>query len=292
MKLNRSGAVVAALLAALMGSAAAHSPYLLPNAFAVSKDHVTVQGSMTEDDYFVPEFAIRAGDYLLVDPSGAEAKIATVTQHKDVVVVEAPTPKDGTYRISTGERVGRTMKVALIDGQWRTVRPANAPRPQAAAARPPMQGGAPPVSNPRVVEEAAVPAGAEMTEVQTVLKAETYVTKGAPSPGALAVSGKGFEIKPATHPNEIYLDTGFTFAALVDGAPTAGLRFTVYRGGNAYEEKKVFAEARTDAKGELTLSFDRPGVYVMLTRYPARAAEGAKPAPRTYVYSMTFEVMQ
>lgn len=282
-----------ALLLGASGPATAHAPYLLPNAFAATKDHVTLQGAMTEDDFFVPEFAIRAGDYFLTDPGGNESKLAGVTHLKDVAVVEAPLPVDGTYRITTGDRVGRTAKMAKIDGQWRMVRPANAPPRAAAAARPAGQPGAPAMQEPqaRIVEASAVPADAETIEVQTVLKAESYVTKGAPSAGALKAAGKSFEVQPITHPNEIFLDTGFTFAAMVDGKPLRDLKFTVYRGGNAYDERKVFGEAKTGADGRATLEFRRPGVYVMLARYPGRQPDGARPAPRNYMYSMTFEVL-
>lgn len=303
MRLHRSGmavAIVAGIGAMAAGMAMAHAPYLLPGSFAVTKDHVTLQGAMTEDAYFIPEFAIRAGDYLMTDPSGKEAKIAAVTQFKDLVVVEAPLPGDGTYKIGTGDRVGRTLKMAKIDGQWRVVRPANAPARQQAAAPAPgqmqgqMQGQAPGVpaqGQPRAIEASAVPPGAETAEVDTVLKAETYVTRGAPSPGALAVSGKGFELKPVTHPNEIFLDTGFALEMLADGKPIGDLKLTVYRGGNSYDEKTVFAETKTDARGQALLTFDRPGVYLVAARYPGRTPEGVKPAPRNYVYSLTFEVM-
>jgi len=299
MTLHRSGlrtAILAGAATLAAGMAMAHAPYLLPGSFAVTKDHVTLQGAMTEDAYFIPEFAIRAGDYLMTDPSGKEAKIAGVTNFKDLVVVEAPLPGDGTYKIGTGDRVGRTLKMARIDGQWRVVRPANAPPRQQQAAAPaqgPMQGQAPGQmqAQPRAVEASAVPAGAETTEVETVLKAETYVTRGAPSSGALAVSGKGFELMPVTHPNEIFLDTGFAFEMLADGKPIADLKLTVYRGGNSYDEKTVFAESKTDAQGKALLKFDRPGVYLVAARYPGRTPEGVKPAPRNYVYSLTFEVM-
>src|SRR3546814_2934788 len=62
---------------------------------------------------------------------------------------------------------------------------------------------------PRAIDEADLPAGAERAEIQGITICETYVTKGAPSDGATATTGKGFELKPLIHPNEIFLDTGF-----------------------------------------------------------------------------------
>lgn len=128
--------------------------------------------------------------------------------------------------------------------------------------------------------------------VQNVLKTEAYVSKGAPSQAALQTSGEGLELKPLTHPNEIYLDKGFTFEMLLDGKPQKDFRIAVYRGGNTYEDKKIYAEARTNDEGKVSLSFDKPGIYLLSGSYPGRRVEGQAPAPKSYSYSLTFEVLQ
>ncbi len=52
-------ALSAVLLA--VGTAQAHSPYLLPNLFDLGKrDHVTVRGSFTEE-FFSPDVAMKSG---------------------------------------------------------------------------------------------------------------------------------------------------------------------------------------------------------------------------------------
>lgn len=279
--------------------AAAHTPYLLPLTFSVSRPHVSLQAGISDELFFVPEGPVRT-DYYVVGPAGGRSKLDRLTHLKDYTGIEADTPEAGTYRFVTGDEGGRVTRFAKVDGVWRVVRPSrnNTPPPQpggempmrpAAAASAPARAAA-----PRFIDESALPAGAEVAEVLNVRRLETYVTKGAPSRNALAVSGQGLEVRPVTHPNEIFIDQGFTFDVLVDGTPVPGQEFTVYRAGNAYEDKKVFAEVKSDARGRVALKFDKAGLYLMTTRYPAGggAPPATRPAPRSYGYTLTFEVFQ
>lgn len=291
LKAGAAALLTAAAMAFGVGSAEAHTPYVVPYTFSPERDYVGVQGGMSEEAAFVPDFAIRGnGDWTVVGPDGVATKVPQ-TAFKSVVIVEAPLPAQGTYRIGTGERPGRAGKAALVDGVWRQVRPAPAGGAPAGPARPrPMdddEGGAGPI------DAGDVPAGAQTVETQGFMIAETYVSRGAPTPGALKASGKGFELEPITHPNEIFLDEGFTFRALVDGKPVAGLKLTVYRGGEGYEDgKRTAIEATTAADGKATIKFEKPGVYMLETRYPGQAGPGQQPAARSWVYTLSFEVTQ
>jgi hypothetical protein len=299
----------AASVALTWGAATAHTAYLLPSSFAVSKDHASFLSAMTEDVYFSPEFPVRATSYEVTGPDGATSRTESVTMTKDFAVVETPTPANGTYRVSTGEFSARTMKLAKIDGRWLMVRPGGARGGGGGAQRAAAAGGgagspaagggageaarpARPEGPPRSIEESALPAGAEVMETRNVLKSEAYVTKGAPSEGALKPKGEGLELHPLIHPNEIYLDKGFNFAMLLDGKPLGDMHLTVYRGGNTYEDKKIVTDVRTGADGTAKLSFDKPGVYLLTGNYGGRRAEGEAPRPKSYVYSLTFEVLQ
>lgn len=301
-----------AALASTDRTATAHTAYLLPSAFSVTKDHASFQSAMTEDIYFSPEFPVRATGYEVTMPSGATNRIDSVTMTKDFAVVEAPTPENGTYRVSTGEFAARSMKMAKIDGRWLMVRPAGDRRPGGGGGRAgggapggAAQGGAPggvapggaarparPEGPPRMIEEAALPQGAETMDTQNILKSEAYITKGAPTEAALKPTGQGLELKPLVHPNEIYLDKGFAFEMLIDGKPVKDFHVAVFRGGNAYDDKRIVAEARTKEDGLVSLTFDKPGTYLLTGSYPGRRVEGEAPRAKSYVYSLTFEVLQ
>src|SRR3546814_2720569 len=67
------------------------------------------------------------------------------------VAVEAPLPADGTYRITTGERSGRSVKMAKIDGSWLAVRQPRPGQPRSGQApRPARQGED---GRPRAIDE-------------------------------------------------------------------------------------------------------------------------------------------
>jgi len=276
----------AALFAGLFGGlalaqgAAAHAPYLKPSSFAPHHPFVTVEAALTEGSYFVPDIPIRGdGGYWVTGGAGPAVKVEAAATLKELVIVEAPLPADGTYRISTGERPGRSGKWAKIDGVWKMVRPAGAPG---------GPGGGP--GGGRAIEESAVPAGAETMVSQSFLRADTYVTKGAPTRGALRPTGQGVEVEPVTHPNEVFAGEAFKFNLLNDGKPLAGVAFNIARAGDLYAEKRFGYSSKTDANGTASVTLTQPGAYVLEVNYPARAEGATEPMPRSTVYSLTFEV--
>jgi hypothetical protein len=274
----------------LGGQALAHTPYLLPNVFDADRDRITLQGALTEDDYFNPDVPLNAPVVFETTPGGQTVEVKPAAALKDETLVEAPLTDAGTYRFSTGQMVGRKTTLANVGGKWLMVRQ---PRPN--------QGGGPGAQKPggpggeggppNSIAPADVPAGAQTMTSEGVMVVETYVTKGAPSDAALKTTGKGFELKPLTHPNGVYVDQGFGFQLLLDGRPVAGAPIAVYRGGNKYDDKRIAIETRSDAKGMVKLAFDRPGAYMLTTRWPsAERKPGEAPPERSYTYSLTFEV--
>ncbi|MES2206393.1 MAG: DUF4198 domain-containing protein [Pseudomonadota bacterium] len=298
MKLQKKIAMLlgASVLAVTTSSVLAHTQYLLPSTFGLTKNAVTLLAALTEDDILAPEMPIKEGEYYKVSPSGERVKLDKVVSLKNFAAIDIELPENGTYKITTGEKAGRITKMAKIDGRWLMIR---TPRPDAEKegntkprAEAPAVKNAAPEAAPRFIEEAKVPKDAEVITTETINKLETYLTKGAPSNGALKITGQGFEVKPLINPNEIFLDQGASFEVLSDGKPVKDLLFTLYRGGNSYEDKKISSEVKTDAAGHLTLKFDRPGVYMMKARYPSvgKGPITEKPAARSYSYTLTFEV--
>jgi hypothetical protein len=250
--------VAAAILIACAGTALADMPYLVPNAFDIgSRDYVTVQGSFSEE-FFEPGTAMKADDYHVLGPDGVKRPLTPVYT-RDLTIVEAPTTATGTYRISTGVRTGRTAKAAWVDNDWKFLGRNEAP-----------------------------PSGSNTYDVVSITLADTYVTRGKPDTAALAPRGKGLEFRALTHPSSIFVGEAATFELHYDGAPLAGHTISFYRGGMRYDDKKIVAEVKTDSKGRFTLSPDRPGVFVAMTRYrPHPAADSTQGV--SYTYSVVFE---
>ncbi|MBM0105713.1 DUF4198 domain-containing protein [Steroidobacter sp. S1-65] len=243
------------------GSAQAHSPYLLPNLFDLGKrDHVTVQGSFTEE-FFEPDVAMKSDDYHVLTPGGAKLALTPVYV-RDLAVVEADTKEQGTYRISTGKRSGRTSKAAWVDGDWKFLSP-----------------------------KASAPPGAKVYDVTSVTLADVYVTRGKPSDPALAPRNAGLEYRALSHPNSLFVGSQMKFEVLFEGQPLAGHAVSVYSGGQRYSDKKAFAEVVTDEAGRFSFTPDKPGVYLAMSRHrPAPAPES--PQGVSYTYSVVLEATE
>lgn len=253
------GTAVAAIVALSAGAAQAHSPYLLPSAFdATGRAQVTVQASFTEG-FFWPEVAMRSDTFQTVGPDGAATPL-TPAYFKEVTILEAATPKDGTWRITSGARVGRTAKAAFINGEWEFENPN---RPFAA--------------------------GVKTEDMQSITTAEVYVTKGKPSDGALKAVGKGIEFRAITHPSDIAAGQPAQFEVLFDGKPLAAQTIEVRRADHEIDGSSPVSIV-SDKAGRFAVTPDRAGVFHAMTRYRVPAAAGA-PA-RSFTYALTFQAEQ
>jgi len=278
----------AAFLATLAAAPAiANGPYLEPTTFGSNRDYVTILAAHGAEVAFLPMGPIRTlGDFFATSPDGVTSNIGVGQAFKGLSVVEPALAQDGTWRISTGERKGRVSRAVLIDGVWRPIR---TPQQSQAPARP---AGPPPAADnrPQPIDEKDVPAGAEIAESVGYLRADTYVTRGAPSPGALKPTGQGFELAPHTNPNEVFAGEPFAFSFLNDGKGVAGVEFNIRRAGDVYTETMYALRGRTDAAGAATVNIPGAGRYILEASYPGNGPPGQKPNPKTTSYSLTFEV--
>ncbi len=250
-----------ALGAALAASAAqAHSPYLLPNTFdATDRDHITVQGSFTEH-FFSPVVVMKADDYHAIGPDGARTPVSP-TYLRDLAVFELPTPANGTYRITTGTRAGRVAKAHLVKGEWIFLNP-----------------------------EEPIPAGVNAVDMQSITRAEVYVSRGAPNAAALAPIGKGIEFHAITHPSSLFIGQPATFEVLLNGKPLPGQVIELHKGDEVYAGAEKGTTVTADKAGRFSLTVATAGVYQAMTRHRVDAAPGA-PA-QSLTYALTFDVSQ
>ena len=258
----KSALIGAAAAALAPGAAQAHMPYLMPNYFDVTaRDHVTVQASFTED-VFAPDVVMRSDAWFARGPAGS-TPIAQVNYMRDLAAFEVALPAAGTYRISSGERLGRKSKMFRnTAGQWI------------------MTG------------EGGDAGGAPLVDVQSVTIAEAYVTRQSPTRDVLAASGKGLDLVPITHPNEIFAMEPARFELQFEGKPLEGALVTVYRAAGVYDGGKVAAELTTDAAGRFSITPPDGGTYLALVRHRTEAPAGAETPYRSYSYALTFEATQ
>lgn len=265
MKLFRSALLAGAVTAITAGTTQAHTSYMLPSVFNTSEGQmVTVQCSFAED-FFVPEVAVASDDYHVILPDGSRDAFDTKTDLRQLVLLENALDSEGTYRLTTGVRLGRKSKRALVDGEWIPVFGEDA--------------------------EATLANATDVKTAQTETVADVYVTKGAPTWESISPLGR-LAFVPRTHPSEIFAGEAFALSVTFDGAPLANQTMSIYRAGGQYEEPKFGIQETTDAEGKLSMTFDEPGVYLIMTRHRAEAPEGADTDERGYTTSLTFEVLK
>jgi len=261
--MSRASVLVCAALSLAGASLAAdaHSPYLLPNTFdIVERKHVTVEASFTET-FFVPDVVMKADDYHVVTPAGAKQALTPVYT-QDLAIIEAPTPAAGTYRISTGQRTGRTSKAVYRNNDWEFVDP-----------------GKPAQANERVYD------------VKSITTADVFVSRGKPSDTALAPRNEGLEFRPLTHPNSLFAGGEAKFEVLYDGKPLADKPVAVHFHDERYSNRKVYTETKTDAAGRFSVKLGHPGIYLAMTRHRLLPAAEGQPGT-SHTYSVTFEATE
>ncbi|WP_091742821.1 DUF4198 domain-containing protein [Phenylobacterium immobile] len=252
----------------LASAASAHMPYVLPSHFAVAAGEkpttVTVQASFTEEP-FQPDVVMKSDLFSVRGPDGQDTAIATPTYLRELAVMEAPITSEGTYRVTSGARLGRTAKMyKSAAGPWLFVG-----------------------------EESEVkPDPATVVDAQSVTTAEAYLTRGKPSTAALEAKGAGLELKPLTHPSDIAAGSPARFLLLIDGKPLPGQIVRLYRGHGLYDGKKVAGEATTGADGVFSFNAPDPGLYMTIVRYRAAAPPGAATPYRSYTHTLSFEAAE
>lgn len=258
--------LLAAALAVLAVPVAAHTPYLAPASFqARAGGTVTLDASFSEA-FFVPEAAFDDSHFTITGPDGKQVTPERVVPLRTRVVVEHALPKDakGTYRFSTGERLGAVFRTWEIDGRK--------------------------VSSRDAAEK--VPAGAKViSNFQSRIRAETYLTVGAPDRGALRPYDQGLELVPVTHPDDLFSNEPVEFELRFDGKPLADTPVNINEAVWSSDRKPREVELRSDAQGRVRWAQPASGTWLALVRHRSAAPAGAAAPEYSNSYSLVFHVL-
>jgi len=137
-----------------------------------------------------------------------------------------------------------------------------------------------------------IPADAKDVKVtQQQRRLETFVTAGKPSKDVFKPTGKGLELDPVTHPNDLFAGEAAKFRLLIDGKPAAGARVTVVPGGIRYRDAINEIKATSGDDGIVSITWPEPGMYWMEAVVEDDKAE-VPDAKRRASYAATLEVMK
>ncbi len=274
MKTRLLIAASAALALFAAAPAQAHRQWMLPSSTVLSGDDVwvTVDAAVSNDLFYFEHQPLRLDAVKAWAPDGSEAPIENKATGRYRSTFDVHLTQKGTWRIASVA----DMLMGSYDLDGKTER---LPRGTTAA---------------NLAER--LPAGA--TNVRTAEannRNEIFVTVGEPTTTLFTPTGKGIELVPVTHPNDLFAGETATFQFLLDGKPAAGLPVTVIPGGIRYRDQLGQIDLKTGADGTVAIDWPEPGMYWLnvTTPQPEREEGMGVPPPlaRRASYVTTLEVM-
>lgn len=256
----------ALLLTALALPAAAHTPYLAPASFSVQPNSVVTLDASFAETFFVPEVVFDNSEVVVTTPDGRQHPADTVQRLKTRTVIEHTLPgQKGTYRFSTGNRLGAIFRTWELNGKTESTRDPAKP----------------------------LPAGATLTtHYQSLSRSEVYLTAGGPTTAALTPYGTGLELVPVTHPNDLYRGERFDFSVHYNGTPLPAQKVEIHRALGDGQPQPAPVTLTTDAAGKASFALDQAGTYLALVRYRGAAPAGAAAPVYGNNYTLTFRVLE
>ncbi|WP_434034347.1 DUF4198 domain-containing protein [Cupriavidus sp. a3] len=256
-------------LAALAPLAAhAHRQWLLPSATVLSGNDswVTVDAAVSNDLFYFEHVPLRLDNLQVTAPDGSAVKAENAATGKYRSTFDVHLTQPGTYRVAV---VNQGLFASYkVDGQakrWRG-------------------------SAENFARE--VPANAqELTVTQAEGRVESFVTAGKPSDKGLRTTGRGLELAPITHPNDLVAGDTASFRLLLDGKPAANLKVEVVPGGIRYRDKLQELSVTTDADGKFSVKWPAPGMYWMEAEVRDDKATFKQAKSRRATYAVTVEVL-
>ena len=279
----------AAVLSLSATPALAHRQWLLPSGtvFSGTESWVTVDAAVSNDLFYADHNAMRLDNVKAWAPDGTPSEIQNGATGRYRSTFDVKLDKPGTWKIGTASAsVSGSFKV---DGQdWR-VGGRGGPPPGAAA--PAAAPGAPP--RPKSVATVAdIPANAtDVKLTESSGRNEIFVTAGVPTRTAFQPTGKGLEMAPVTHPDELVSNEVARFAFLVDGKPAPNLKVTLVPGGKRYRNNEGAVDLTTGADGVVAIKWPMAGMYWINASLTDANTSTPRATQRRMSYTSTLEVL-
>ncbi len=241
-----------ALLGILPGQALAFRSWLKPSATQVegAAPWVTVDGATSEGIFDFDAMPLKLDNLVITGPDGQTVKADAPTTGHLRSTFDLQLSKPGTYRLTVDNAT--VMASYKQNGEIKRFRGAED-------------------------ELKTLPADATDLKVSRMgSRVETFVTAGKANDTALQPTGKGLEMVPVTHPSDMFLGEAAKLKFLLDGKPLADLAVQVIPDGARFRNGLKDLNFKTDAAGEITVTWPTAGEYLVSTSYPPRVP-GAGP---------------
>ncbi len=252
----------------LAAPAWARHPWLMPSATVLtpSDGMITVDAAVSDQLFQFDAFALKLDTLAVFAPDNSPVSPQNPVTLKQRSSFELPVATIGTYRIAVvNDSLFASWKEDGKPRRWRGSAEAFAKE---------------------------VPASAEALAVTQMLqRVETFVTSGKPSRDVFKATGRGLELVPVTHPNDLVAGEPATFQLMLDGAPAAGLEVSLTAGGTRYRTDPGEIIATADRDGRVTFRPSIAGPYLLEASTTDTHASFDRAASRRASYSATLEFM-
>ncbi len=254
-------------------SVQAHRLWILPDVTVLSGDEpaVSFDAAVSNSIFNYDHVALRADAIHITAPDGTEVEPENAAKGKLRTVFDLSMTQEGTYRVY--------LTMQGMNAFWKDADGKRHMFPGRGQSATPQE-----ISN-------AIPADAEGVRiVESYRRAETFVTAGAPSDNVKKISGQGVELKPVTHPNDLYAGETATFALMLNGKPLAGADVVLIKEGTRYRDSQDEIALTTDKNGAIQVNWQGAGRYFMEMEYKDDNAQ-APATERSATYTAVFEVL-
>ena len=263
-------AATVALAAMAVVPASAHRQWMMPSSTVLSGDDVwvTVDAAVSNDLFYFEHQPLRLDAVKAWAPDGTEVAIENKSTGRYRSTFDVHLTQKGTYRIASVA----DMLMGSYDLNGKTERLPRGTTADNLAER--------------------VPAGA--TNVKTAEannRNEIFVTVGEPTTTLFKPTGKGIELVPVTHPNDLIAGEAATFQFLLDGKPAADLPVTVIPGGIRYRDQLGQIDLKTGADGKVSVTWPEAGMYWLETVTEDNKTSIPQAKNRRLSYVATLEVL-
>lgn len=248
--------------------ALAHRQFIVPTSTVVNgkAPWVSFDAAAATDVFFFDHVAMNLNNLVITAADGSNIKAENQSSGKLRSNFEIRAEMQGTYKISVvNDGINASYKENGAPKRWRGTAEAFAKE---------------------------VPANAQDLQVShNQGRVETFVTNGKPSDVALKPSGKGLELNPITHPNDLVNSDQAQFQFLIDGKPAAGVKVTVIAGGIRYRQKLDEQLLTADSEGKVSIKWQGAGLYWMQATFSDNKSTIPGVKERRASYVATLEVM-
>lgn len=251
-------------------SLSAHRMWIVPSSTVLSgKDRwITVDAAISNDLFFPNHHAMPLSAISVTGPDGGAVEMHHASSGEIRSTFDVHLTQEGTYKIAQV----RDMYFA----RWTE----NGERQR-------WRGSAEELKAAGFTDKEAFKAG------HRIMRVEAMVTVGGPTTEVLEPTGRGLELVPTTHPNDLYAGETAIFALLLNGEPHASATVTVIKGDDRYRNAVNAIEVTTDAEGTFEITWPEPGRYWLRAEAEGESVKGEFdfPVGSRASYTAVFEVL-